>query len=323
EARAYMLLAALTGASFLWFIRACRNPSRRPLAWWAVFSALALMTHFFAGFLVAPEALWLLWTTRTRLVALAVGAVAIVQLAMLPFALIDTSHGVEWIHAIPLKNRISQVPLEFGLSSIYRRGTVAEGLIGGAVALLAVGSLLVLAGDSRTRRAAKFAGAVALAVIVVPLVLGLAGPDYFLARNLIPAWIPLAVVLAAACVVPRARIAGIGLATLSIAGFAFATFHIQDTAYLQRPQWREVASAIGDAPVPRAILAAGGATANPLKIYLPHVNWVQPHKRFVQIDEVIVVGTRGRLTLASQGPSSTGARALTGRKTNSAQPTIG
>ncbi|MFZ1996362.1 MAG: glycosyltransferase family 39 protein, partial [Solirubrobacteraceae bacterium] len=61
EARAYMLLTALSGASFLWFVRACRDPSARNLAWWAAFSSLAVMTHFFAGFAIAPEALWLLW----------------------------------------------------------------------------------------------------------------------------------------------------------------------------------------------------------------------------------------------------------------------
>ena len=54
EARAYMLLAALSGASFLWFIRARRRPTRRNLAGWALWSSLALMTHFFAAFLVAP-----------------------------------------------------------------------------------------------------------------------------------------------------------------------------------------------------------------------------------------------------------------------------
>ena len=60
EARAYMLLALFTGAGFLWFVRARDDPSRRNLTWWVVCSGLALMTHFFAGFAVAPEALWLL-----------------------------------------------------------------------------------------------------------------------------------------------------------------------------------------------------------------------------------------------------------------------
>ena len=64
EARSYMLLAALSGASFLWFNRARENPTGRNLAWWTACSSLAVMTHFFAGFLVAPEALWLLWVSR-------------------------------------------------------------------------------------------------------------------------------------------------------------------------------------------------------------------------------------------------------------------
>ena len=64
EARAYMLLAALCGASFLWFVRARSDPSARNLVRWAAWSAPALMTHFFAGFLLAPEALWLLWSAR-------------------------------------------------------------------------------------------------------------------------------------------------------------------------------------------------------------------------------------------------------------------
>jgi hypothetical protein len=76
EARAYMLLMTLTAASFLWFIRAEREPSRRNIVWWAVFSALALATHFFAGFLVAPEVLWLLWRARSRDAIIAAGALA-------------------------------------------------------------------------------------------------------------------------------------------------------------------------------------------------------------------------------------------------------
>jgi uncharacterized membrane protein len=86
EARAYMLLAALTGASFLWFLRARREPSRRNLVWWTVLSSLAVMTHFFAGFAIAPEAVWLLWIWRRRAVLAAVAVVAVVQVAMLPFA---------------------------------------------------------------------------------------------------------------------------------------------------------------------------------------------------------------------------------------------
>jgi mannosyltransferase len=326
EARSYMLLAVLSGVSFLWFIRATRDPSRRNLAWWSASSALALMTHFFAGFLVAPEALWLAWLARTRIVAIAVGVVATVQLAMLPFALIDTGHGAGWIHAIPRTDRIAQVPLQFGLSSLYRRVSVEKGLIGGAILIALVAVLLALGRDARALRGAKLAGGIAAAVLVVPLALGFVGPDYFLARNVIPAWIPICALVALACSAARPRLLGTALAAVMIAGFAIETGRIQSLAYLQRPQWRDVASVIGPATVPRAILAAGGATANPLKIYLPHVSWVQPRRRLVVIREVDVVGTRSPLRLESQGPASTGAKSTgvrsIGRKAKAQAPTV-
>ena len=111
EARAYMLLAALSGASFLWFNRARENPTGRTLAWWTACSSLAVMTHFFAGFLVAPEALWLLWVSRSRAAAGCVAIVGAVQAAMLPLALADTAHGTSWIARVP-KER--EPPLDDG-----------------------------------------------------------------------------------------------------------------------------------------------------------------------------------------------------------------
>src|ERR1019366_7310055 len=96
-----------TGASFLWFMRARRDASRRNLIWWVVFSALALMTHFFAGFAVAPEAVWLLWISRNRTVVCAVAVTAVVQAAMAPFAFIAPPQGVGWIAAGPRPRRIA------------------------------------------------------------------------------------------------------------------------------------------------------------------------------------------------------------------------
>src|SRR5207244_429913 len=82
----------------------------------ALLSAAALVTHFFAGFLVAPEALWLLWRLRSRAVVIAVGAVAGVQLAMLPFAATDSStpYGAGWIASHPLIGRIATTAIEWG-----------------------------------------------------------------------------------------------------------------------------------------------------------------------------------------------------------------
>ncbi len=297
EARAYMLLAALSGASFLWFVRARRKPSRRNLAWWAIWSSLALMTHFFAGFLVAPEAVWLLWSARTRLTAGAVVAVGAVQVAMLPFALVDTGHGVGWIAQIPRHARVAQAISEWGVSIMYRRATLEEGMLGGAALVVAAGLLLALGGDPRARRGAAVAAVIGGAVWILPLLAALLGQDYFLSRNVIPAVVPLAVVLGAACAARRLRLLGGLLAVVLTAVFAYATIQVQTHAYLQRPDWRSVAHALGTTVVPRAILAANGTTADPLKIYLPHVSWVQLPTQEVWVQEIDVVGDRKQLPL--------------------------
>jgi hypothetical protein len=305
EARAYMLLAALTGAGFLWFARARQDPTRRNLGWWTALSALALMTHFFAGFAVAPEAAWLLWRwwlrsrPRERNVLIAVAAVAAVQVAMAPFAFIDTSHGTGWIAHVPRLHRLGTAALEWGVSILYRRATIAAGLLGAAALALATLSLIALAGDRRTKDGARVGGVIAAFVILAPLALGLVGQDYFLSRNVIPAFIPLATVVAAACAAPRARVAGTALAVLLLTMFSVAAIIVQTHPYLQRPEWRNVARALGPARIPRAILVADGTTADPLKIYLPDVDWVQPHGRKLVIGEVDVVGATKRLALVA------------------------
>ena len=312
EARAYMLLAALTGAGFLWFVRARRDPSRRNLTWWAALSALALTTHFFAGFAVAPEAAWLLWRwrlrprPRERRVLVAVAAVAAVQVAMAPFALIDTTHGTGWIAKVPRLHRVGDAALEWVLSIVDRRTTFPVGLLGAAALALAVFSLVMLAGDRRTKDGALVGGAIGGFVILAPIALGLLGQDYFLTRNVIPAFIPLATAVAAGCAAPRARIVGAALAVLLLTLFSVAAIDVQTEPVLQRPQWADVARALGPARVPRAILAADGTTAQPLKIYLPGVEWVQPKARKVPIYEVDVVGATKHLALL---PSSTRAGA--------------
>jgi mannosyltransferase len=306
EARAYMLLAALTGASFLWFIRARRDPSVRNLAWWAICSALAVMTHFFAGFLVAPEALWLLCLSRRRAVIVSVGIVTAAQLAMLPLALIDTSHAAGWIARVPRLNRIATMSIEWAASLLTRRVTVGEGLLGGAIFIAVVAALIVIGGDRRTRSGAKVAAALVGFVWLAPLALGIAGHDYFLSRNEIPAFVPLAVVVAAACVAPRARVLGAALAIGLLVLFSFATLRVQTHPELQRPDWRAVARALGPTTVPRVVYVADGTTADPLKIYMPNVNWVQPQSPLVRIDEVDIVGTIKRLPLAiNRAPTAT------------------
>ncbi len=315
EARSYMLLALLSAASLLWFARARANPSRRNLAWWAVCSALALMTHFFAGFLIAPEAVWLLWSARLRRTWFAVCLVGAVQVAIVPLAVGDTSHQVSWIAGVPRSHRVATAIMEWGVSLLSRRGTVTVAVAAAAILLLAVGGLLMVGGDRRSRRGALTAGGLGGFVLLAPLVLGFFGADYFLSRNEMPAFVPVAIVLAAACTVPRARRLGAALATLLLAVFSLAAVYVQTHPYLERPDWRSVAHALGPAKAPRAILVADGTTADPLKIYLPGVDWTQPRAQPVLVGEIDVVGAIKRIPVRdlSDAPVASATPVPTGR----------
>jgi uncharacterized membrane protein len=292
EARSYMLFTVLCGLSFWLFARSLKEPSRRNLGWWAVASAGAVLTHFFAGFLVAPEGVWLVVKHRNRLALIAAGAVAAVQLAILPAAIGDTSHPLQWIKVFPLSIRIKQVPVDLGLGSLYQSSLVGNGLLGAAVLAAAVAALLHFAGEPQQRRGAIVAAAIAALVLFVPLVLAELGRDYLVPRNFAPAWIPLAVVLGAACTVPRARSVGAALAVVLLVAFVYAGVRIGNSPQYQRPDWRDVAAALGPPSGSRAILAYdSGFAAQPLAIYLHGVPWSQPPPTPVTVGEVDVVGS--------------------------------
>jgi len=300
EAREYMLLTALSAASVLFFARAWRAPSGRNLAWWAVFSGLALLTQYFAAVLGAAEALTLLYCARNRVSLVAVGAMAVVEAALIPHLVGHASHPAGWIDTFSLSVRIQQVPVAFALNTLYRSPALTYGLLGAAVLAAVLIALLVVGAGSAELRGAGLAAALAAAVLLIPLGLALVGHDYYEARALIPGWIPLAVVVGAACAASRARAAGTILALVLCAGFVYAGVKIDGNWLYQRPNWRGVASALGPAHTTRAIVAYDGQfAAAPLAIYLPGVPWTGPAQipqisdAPVTVSELDIVGDQG------------------------------
>ncbi|MGI8414380.1 MAG: glycosyltransferase family 39 protein [Solirubrobacteraceae bacterium] len=292
EAREYMLLAALCGASLLFFARAWRRPSPRHIAWWTVFSALALLTQYFAGFLVAGEAIVLLYVARNRVIAAAAGALAVVEVALVPHLLNHASHPLGWIDVFPLSIRIQQVPVQFGLGALYQSSLVTDGLLGAAVLAGCLIVLLIVGTPSAQLRGAALAGAVAAFVVLVPLLLAALGHDYYVPRALMPAWIPLAIVIGAACAAPRLAAAGAALGAVLLGGFVYAGIAVAAHPQYQRPDWRGVAAALGHGSGPRAIVAYdGGFASGPLAIYLHGVPWSQSAAATVTVGEVDVVGS--------------------------------
>ena len=102
EARAYGLFVLLAALAMLCFLRALRDPTAARMAAFALSGALALLSHYFAVFLLIPMVMWLLWAHADRLRALlpAIGALALVGLALLPLISAQGGHGTQWIGAV-------------------------------------------------------------------------------------------------------------------------------------------------------------------------------------------------------------------------------
>jgi hypothetical protein len=107
------------------------------------------------------------------------------------------------------------------------------------------------------------------AVVGLPFVAAVAGADYFLARNVIAAWIPAAVVIAAG--LAAARRMGPALAVALCAVFLGATIAVEANPEFQRDDWRGAARALGPAPVTRALVVTPLNGRVPLSLYAPRL----------------------------------------------------
>jgi mannosyltransferase len=274
EARSYALLVFFGALSFLFFLRALNDARGRDLALWALSSALALCSHYFAAFPVAIEAAWLLVSLRAfwRLVLPAVAVVAATGAALLPLlsAQINATH-IGWIENSPLPTRF----LEAGTSFLIgETGHVIAEPVRYAYAwvpLIAVGAallLLALRGDWHEQRGAGVALGLGLGVVALTGLAALVGKDYVIERNLLPALLPLAGVVAIGCSLAGARRLGAAIAIVLCAYWLAFDVYVTQTPNMQRPDLRTLSRAIGPAQVPRAVVSWKLA-ADPIRWYLP------------------------------------------------------
>lgn len=263
EARAYGLFVLLAALSMLCFVRALERPSGGRLAAFAAAGALALLTHYFAVFLLVPMALWLLWEPRTRRAALpALAAIAIVGLALLPLISAQGGHGTQWIGRWALSSRLEAIPQYYVTG--YSGAPLGHG-VELLVALplivgVALGAWRVLAGPAAALgRPAWIALSIAAFGVLAPIVLVGLGADYLAPRNLVGAMVPatvtIAVLLAAIDEPQLAALPGLGAAIAAVAALALlaVSVDVDLSPRLQRGDWRGVArvlqrGAAGDAP---------------------------------------------------------------------------
>ena len=292
EARPYALFALLAALTILCFARVLDQPSPRRLALWSVVCALAVATHYFAIFLVGPEALWLLVALEARRRVLAALALPVVTgLALLPIAT-NVSDAAKTSIPGSFGERLVQLPKQFLVGfGLYSTGERAIVVVMGLLALL--GAALVLwRGDLRERRGALVAGVLGVAAVAVVCLLAAVGLDYLNTRNMIGLWLPFAIV--AGCGLGAAAVGRVGVAiaaalcALSVGAVIAVDLHRP----YQRDDWRGAVRALGPATGPRAIVATPNSATLPLEVSLPRAHVARAP--MVTVQEIDAVGIAQR-----------------------------
>jgi hypothetical protein len=282
EARAYALFTLMAALAMLCFLRAERQPTRANMAAFALTGALALLTHYFAVFLLIPMVLWLLFAptasrSAVRRAALpAVAALAIVGLALLPLISAQGGHGTQWIGRWPLSERLQAIvqyyltgysgaPLGHGVELLVALAIIAG--VGFGLWRMSAPDASGSAQTARERRGALIALSIAAAGVLTPIVLVAFGADYLAPRNLVAAMIPLTALLAVLVVSRSSGRTGIALGATIAAAFLAITVDVDLSPRLQRGNWRAVAEVVRGSAREVAITTVelGGA---PLEYYV-------------------------------------------------------
>ncbi len=307
EARAYELFVFAIALATLCFLRADQpglsaQALRRRLAAFALSGSLALLTHYFAVFLLIGMALWLM-RRRERLgaVAVAVGAIGAVGLALLPLVSAQGGHGTQWIGSWALSSRLEAIP------QYYLTGYSGSPLGHGIELLVALPILGGLGyGLWRTLSARESDGALlmlALAAcgVLIPLALAMFGADYLAPRNVIGAMIPLSALIAVMCTAARTGRAGMALLAVIALAFLAICVDVDLSPRLQRGNWKGVARVLRAAPRERAIVTVELGAA-PLEYYMGSLGNLPPGAAST-VSEIDEVGYMPLLASAGSSPA--------------------
>jgi uncharacterized membrane protein len=329
EARAYALFVFFAALALLGFLRALREPTRGNLALFALAAALALLSHYFAVFLLIPMCLWLLLALPAPTadphgggeragppaapggpraprraapgVLPAVGAIVAVALALIPLVAAQGGHGTQWIGRWALSSRLQAIP------QYYLTGYTGAALGHGVELLVA---LAILAGvgyglwrvlDAREERGALIALTIAASGVLIPVALALLGADYLAPRNLVAAMVPLTALIAVVSTARRTGAVGLALTALIALSFLAIAIDIDLSPRLQRGDWRGLAEVLRRGAPERAITTVELGSA-PLEYYLRPLRNL-PRGASVTVSEIDETGYRPLRSGADRPPA--------------------
>jgi hypothetical protein len=232
-----------------------------------------VLSHYFAGFLVAAEAVWLVFATRRRSAIVASAAVAAVGAALTPLVISQADNRTQWIEALSLGSRIKEVVKKWITGEIAPTNNWE--LAGVAVLVCGAIAYALPRLDSRERRGAALALGLGTAALLIPLVIDLAGFHYVISKNVMPA---MAVLLIGAAVILGARRARpVGLLGAAVAAAFFLGLTIDDAIdpALQRPDYGAAAKALGT-PLRDQIVVTPNLGGAPMALYRPGAEQIPP-----------------------------------------------
>jgi mannosyltransferase len=314
EARAYALFVLLAAVAMLCFLRALRQPSLGRMAAFALSGSLALLSHYFAVFLLIPMVIWLAWDRRRRRAALpAIGVLALVGLALLPLISAQGGHGTQWIGEWALSSRLQAIP-QYYLTDYYGSS------LGHGIELLVALPIIAGVGYGLWRvltppeeHGALVALAVAAGGVLIPIVLVAFGADYLAPRNLVGAMVPVTALIAIVVASQRAGAAGIVLATAIAVAFLAISVDVNLSPRLQRGDWRGLARVLrtrlsAGAPADRRVITTVELGAAPLEYYIPGLHNL-PRGTEVTVSEIVQIGY-SPLRPSAESPPAPGFRLL-------------
>lgn len=283
EARAYSLFALLAACTVLFFGRTLRGGDGWDLLGWALAASLALATHYFALFLIVPEAAWLLVRHGSRRFApLAVLLPTAVGVAHLPLLLEQRGAG-EAVTDASLGMRAAGVPKGLAVGYSFPAEIAGSAL---AAALLVVGLVLLLTrAPLELRRRALVPGGLAIVSIGAPVALALAGADYVTVRNAILAIVPAAIFVATGYAATRLGLAaGAALCALLMT----ITFSVSFDERYGRTDWRSAGQRLDSPNGARAIVVTPFLSRQLWEPYLPGLE--EPSGDVLRVREIAAVG---------------------------------
>jgi 4-amino-4-deoxy-L-arabinose transferase-like glycosyltransferase len=243
EARPYALLLLLCTLSLVFLARLLVLGDERSIGWWALAAGLALATHYFAAFLIAPQAaLIIARAPRTRRVAAAFAGLAVVVAAIVPFALYQHRLASKAWSAIAATGSLrSRLQAALGRLLVNGGAGVPHAWWLGYLFVAAAFAVALWRGSAVERRTVALGAGLAAAVIILALIAALAGFDYVLARHLLPAYLPLLGALAVALGGSRAGRIGLLVAAAGAVLGVAVTISVDTSLTYQREDVRDVA----------------------------------------------------------------------------------